>query len=453
MHIILLSGGSGQRLWPLSNDSRSKQFLKLLRNENTNELESMYQRTCRKLQELGLEKNLIITANIGQKDLLESQQIFEVPCIFEMERRDTFPAIALANSYLVDVQHVLGDEVVVVCPIDTYANDEFYMAIKKLATIFEKSNANIGLLGVKPTYPSAKYGYMIPASIHRDYSQVDYFVEKPSEEVAGSLIQKGALWNCGVFAFRAKYMHDIMKQLSHQAVTYNWLQQNYHSIPKISFDYAVVEKEQNIIAVEYEGPWKDLGTWNTLTEEVDTKVIGKGLLSHDSTNTHIINELGIPVNGMGLHNMVVVASPEGILVSDKNESHRLKEFNNTKNGRPMFEERRWGYYQVLDFVSMDNGQKALTKRLTILKDKNISYQKHLKRSEVWTILSGKAEFVLNDVKRIVGPGDILVINKEDKHGIKALEETEIIEVQLGTELIEEDIIRLEMDWSNLVAQL
>lgn len=445
MQIILLSGGSGQRLWPLSNDTRSKQFLKLLRNEQTNEFESMFQRTCRKFKEAGLEGNIVVAANLGQKDLIENQSVLKVHNVYETERRDTFPAIALANAYLMDELSVNEDEVVVVCPIDTFAESEFYKKIIELAQTFEKTSSNLGLLGVEPTYPSSKYGYIVPQKSNDSSTKVQRFVEKPTEEAASKLIAEGALWNCGIFAFKAGYLKQIMIR-NFEEPTYNWLGENYKQLPKISFDYEVVEKESNIMVVKYIGEWKDLGTWNTLTDEIKEPVIGKGQLSTDSKNTHIINELGISVNVMGAKNLVVVASPDGILVSEKTQSHRLKEFNNLKEFRPMYEERRWGYYQVLDFKAFDDGMKSLTKRLTILKDKNISYQQHYKRSEVWTIISGKAEFILNDKISTVGPGDVLKIAIGDKHGIRALEDTEIIEVQLGTELIEEDILRLALVW-------
>lgn len=455
MHIILLSGGSGQRLWPLSNDSRSKQFLKLLENEETGQLESMYQRTCRMLKRIGLKDNIVIAANIAQKDMLENQKIIDAPFVFESERRDTFPAIALANSYLKDVVGIDDEEIVVVCPIDTYANLSYYESIKKLANVFAQSNAKLGLLGVKPTYPSTKYGYILRGIKEQmlEYSNASSFIEKPSELKAAELIDQDALWNCGVFAFRTKYLYEVLENMQINEINYDWIKANYAQLEKISFDYAVVEKTSNIIVVEYDGEWRDLGTWNTLTDEIHTEVIGKGQLSTDCTQTHIINELKIPVAGLALHNLVVVASPDGILVADKTQSHRLKEFTSFVSDRPMYEERRWGYYRVLDYTNQKDGTQTLTKRLTIEKGKNISYQKHFKRSEIWTVISGKAEFVINDVLKIVYPGDVLKINVGDKHGIRAIEDTEIIEVQMGRELIEEDITRLEFDWDRLIQHL
>lgn len=451
MRLVLLSGGSGQRLWPLSNNGRSKQFLKLLTNEQTGQLESMFQRTCNKIKNAGLLNNVYISTNISQIDIMTNQMDTEIPLIIEPERRDTYPAIALASAYLYTEEKVDEDEVVIVCPIDSYAEDKFYEQLIDLEKVLKETKAEIGLLGVKPTYPSSKYGYIIPQfanSTESSYLKVDKFKEKPDEQTAKELLKNNAIWNCGIFAFRLGYIIDLLEKSSFESDYYKLLDQ-YYLLSKNSFDYEVVEKAQDVFVIEYQGDWKDLGTWNTLTDEMDNYVVGNSVLSTDSENTHIINELDIPIRGLGLKDIVIAASPDGILVSNKMESHRLKELTGIENERPMFEERRWGWYKVLDFLKKDNDEKVLTKRLFLLEGKNLSYQYHLKRSEVWTVISGAAEFILNGERRIVLSGDVLKIEVGDKHSLRAITDTEIIEVQMGSELIEEDIIRLEMEWSEI----
>ncbi|BDH60822.1 mannose-1-phosphate guanylyltransferase [Lysinibacillus sp. PLM2] len=443
MKLILLSGGSGTRLWPLSNDSRAKQFLKVLRNESTGELESMVQRVYRQLLKIVTPKDIIVATNSAQVDMLRNQ-LGDIPIVVEPERRDTFPAIALSCTYLFNTLGVQLDEIVGVMSVDAFVDVAFYHKVKELEKLVVETNTEIGLLGIKPTYPSSKYGYLIPKE-HKEYMQVGRFVEKPSEGEAEVLIDDGAYWNSGVFAFPLQLI--LKKLVSHNFSTdYDQLLKEFSSLPKNSFDYEVVEHLSNIVALTYDGYWKDLGTWNTLTEEMSQQVIGNGGLSEDSVNTHIINELDLPVKVLGISNAVVAVSADGILVTDKPASSRMKDMlHEGLFSRPMFEERRWGWYRVLDFTKKDN-REILTKRLCIKAEKNLSYQYHNSREEIWTIISGEALFIQDgDIRKIL-PGETLHIPVGSKHSLFAIEDTEIIEVQIGEAIIEEDIVRLEYVW-------
>ncbi len=294
MKLVLLSGGSGKRLWPLSNDARSKQFLKVLEGKN-GEKESMVQRVWGQLGEAGLQENTMIATSKAQVDMLQSQLGQDVSIITEPERRDTFPAIALAAAYLYSIQGVELDEVVLILPVDPYVDDQFFHRIKDIEEVLSSTETDIGLVGVTPTYPSEKYGYIVPEAHSQESSSlpVSYFREKPSEKEAAALIEKGALWNCGVFAFKLDYMISFLEEKG-LPIQYEELLKQYSILPKNSFDYEVVEKTKNIAAIPYDGYWKDLGTWNTLTEEMTTSIIGKGKMCEASTHTHIVNELDIP---------------------------------------------------------------------------------------------------------------------------------------------------------------
>lgn len=445
MRLILLSGGSGKRLWPLSNDARSKQFLKVLRNEQ-GELQSMVQRVWSQLEATGLNGASYIATSKSQVDMIQNQLGSDVKMIVEPERRDTFPAIALASAYLNSVEGVGLDEVVVVLPVDPYVEQVFFKRVKVLEQVLLDSQADLALMGVVPTYPSEKYGYIVPVEGQEGYVGVKHFREKPNEEQAQELIQQQALWNCGVFAFKLGFVISKIQELGF-STDYNVLRKQYHDLPKISFDYQVVEKAKDIVVLRYDGDWKDLGTWNTLTEEMSEVLIGNGIISGDSENTHLINELDIPVTVLGLSNVVVAASPDGILVTDKKASPSVKDLVSKISQRPMYEERRWGWYRVLDYSISENGTEVLTKRIGINAGKNLSYQVHNYRSEIWTIVSGEGEVALDGIIYQVGPGDILQIPVGRKHGIKADTDIEMIEVQMGKELVEEDIIRIFMQWS------
>ncbi|HHP1040427.1 TPA: sugar phosphate nucleotidyltransferase [Bacillus thuringiensis] len=449
MKLILLSGGSGKRLWPLSNDSRSKQFLKVLKNNN-DEMQSMVQRVWGQLKNLGIENDAVIATSKSQVDMINNQLGNNVPIIIEPERRDTFPAIALAASYLYSKEHVDLNEVVGVLPVDPYVENSFFERLLDLEKALSSSNADLGLMGVTPTYPSEKYGYIVPnvETSTQEIIQVSHFKEKPVTIEAEDLLKQNALWNCGVFAFKLDKIISLLDQKG-LPVQYDVLVQKYASLPKISFDYEVVEKTENIIALPYNGSWKDLGTWNTLTEEMGTNILGKGNMGDECKQNHIINELDIPVSVLGLSNIIVAASPDGILVSEKEASPRVKELVGDWNQRPMYEERRWGWYRVLDHTKYDDGNEVLTKRIGITASRNLSYQYHNNRSEVWTIVKGEGIFVLNDEIRVVRPGDVLEIQPGQKHAIKAVTDLEFIEVQSGSELVEEDIVRIYMQWSEI----
>ncbi|MBT2724015.1 sugar phosphate nucleotidyltransferase [Bacillus sp. ISL-46] len=449
MKLVLLSGGSGKRLWPLSNDARSKQFLKVLPNEE-NKLQSMVQRVWGQLDKLGLTQSAVIATSKSQVEMIQSQIGKDVSIIVEPERRDTFPAIALAASYLYSQENSSRDEVVGVLPVDPFVDDKFFARLLDLGDVLKSSEAELALMGVQPTFPSEKYGYIVPNvdQSSEEVVLVSHFKEKPKTEEAKLLLDQKALWNCGVFAFKLDKIISILEEKG-LPTNYEELTANYSQLPKISFDYEVVEKTENIIALPYDGDWKDLGTWNTLTEEMGTKILGKANMSKDSNNTHIINELDIPVSVLGLSNILVAASPDGILVTDKEESPRVKELIGNLEQRPMYEERRWGWYRVLEHTKYEDHTEVLTKRINISAGKNLSYQFHNHRREVWTIVKGEGVLLLNDEFRVIRPGDVVEIPVGMNHAVKAITDLEFIEVQTGSQLVEEDNHRILLTWDEI----
>ncbi|UPO87338.1 sugar phosphate nucleotidyltransferase [Niallia sp. Man26] len=450
MKLILLSGGSGKRLWPLSNDSRSKQFLKVLPNKKGEVRQSMVQRVWEQLENIGLEQSTIITTSSSQLEMIQSQLGNKATVIVEPERRDTFPAIALTVSYLFSELKVGLDETIAVLPVDPYVEDNFFLKLLELEELLNSHDADLGLIGVKPTYPSEKYGYIVPKSNDNveNFIEVSHFKEKPDKSEASRLIDNNALWNCGVFAFKLGSIISILEN-KNLPLEYNDLFNNYDMLPKISFDYEVVENTKNIVALPYNGSWKDLGTWNTLTEEMDISILGKGNKSIDCENAHIINELDIPVSLLGVSNVVVAVSPDGILISDKEASPRVKELVGDWEQRPMYEERWWGWYKVLDYTKYSKEEEVLTKRICIYEDKNLSYHYHSKRSEVWTVTKGEGVVILNGESRNIQVGDVIEIPRYTKHAIMATSEIEIIEIQSGSELVDEDITRLFTSWTEI----
>ncbi len=443
MNIILLSGGSGKRLWPLSNEVRSKQFLKIFKKQDGSH-ESMVQRMYRMIREVDNEAAITIATSESQITSIRAQLGDSVGISIEPCRRDTFPAIALATAHLHDVQGISADETVVVCPVDPYVEPDYFRMLKGLSAQAAKSEANLVLMGVEPTYPSEKYGYIIPRSTDQ-VAEVATFKEKPDISTAEEYIDQGALWNGGVFAYKLRYVLNIAEKVLGSS-KYQYLFDNYRSLKKISFDYAVVEKERKVQVIRFAGRWKDLGTWNTLTEAMSDEVSGKAL-AVDCKNTHVINELQIPLIALGVDNLAIAATPDGILVTDKKKSDKLKD--HVVDQRPMVEKRSWGEYQVLDYRIQADGQNFLTKHLIITPGQHISYQRHQHRSEIWTFVDGTGKLILDGVVKAVGRGDMAFIQPGLKHAIKADTELHIIEVQVGDELTEEDIERLDWDWDSV----
>lgn len=460
MKIILLSGGSGTRLWPLSNEARSKQFLKILQDEKGNH-QSMVQRVHRQIKKAGYGDDVLIATNANQADSIRGQLGSGVNIVIEPERRNTWPAIALTVASLYFNEGCSRDDVAVVLPIDPFAEDRYFELLAFLEKVIQEDQADIALMGVKPTFPTAKYGYIIPEKAKREEIVIEgkssaagypvsYFKEKPSEAEAADLIDRqGALWNCGVFAFKIGYVMDILSQ----SITFSHYEDvlaSYSELKKISFDYEVVEKAKRIAVVEYNGLWKDLGTWNTLCEHVTEPVMGNVAISETTENTHVINELDIPAVVIGVKDAVVVATHDGILVSDKHESSYLKNYLGDNVLRPMVEKRQWGNYYVLEHSEQEDGTQAITKKLLVKAGKNISYQYHEYRSEVWTVIEGSGLFVKNDRVYPAKPGSVFKINVGDKHAMRGATDLTMIEVQIGTNLIEDDIVRVEKNWDQIL---
>jgi mannose-1-phosphate guanylyltransferase len=443
MKIILLSGGSGKRLWPLSNEARSKQFLRILECPNGGR-ESMVQRVVRQIKASKLTDNIIFATSVSQKDIITNQLGEDITIVTEPCRRDTFPAIALATSFLSKKMKCNSDEVVVVMPCDSYTEAHYFDSIRTMAKAVEDGVADLVLMGIKPTYPSAKYGYVVPERGSNNIYKVNRFTEKPDVPTAEKLIAQNAFWNGGVFAFKLGYLTDIVDRYI-QADSFTEIRNRYQEFPKISFDYEVAERAKSVAVVAYDGEWKDLGTWNTLTDELHDHAIGNVILDA-SENTHVINELELPIMCIGAKDMVVAASCDGILISEKAKSENIKSYADQLTRRPMYEERRWGEYKVIDTIECMDGHKALTKQLVIKAGKSISYQLHNHRDEVWTFVDGEGLLVLNGEVQTVSRGDVINIKKGTKHAVKAITDLRFIEVQSGDALIEEDILRFDWTW-------
>ncbi|MCD8396001.1 MAG: cupin domain-containing protein [Lachnospiraceae bacterium] len=437
MNIILLSGGSGKRLWPLSNDVRSKQFIKLFKDSDGN-YESMVQRVYRQITEVDPSAKVTIATSKSQVSAIHNQLGDKVSICVEPSRRDTFSAILLAAAYLHDELGTSVDDVVIVCPVDPYVENSYYECVAKLEASVKQGTANLTLMGIEPTYPSEKYGYIIPEN-NRDISSVKEFKEKPNIKTAKEYLKKNALWNAGVFAFKLSYLldkaHDIV-----EFSDYRDLYVIYETLPNISFDYALVEKETSIQVVRYSGSWKDVGTWNMMAEVMADDIKGKAIMDETCENTQIINELNIPILAMGCKDMVIAASGDGILVSDKERSGYMKPFVEEISTGVMFAEKSWGTYTVIDAQ-----QGAMTVKVSIRAGEHMSYHSHDYREEVWTVVSGKGKATIDGMEQVLCVGDVIAIAAGCKHMVEADTDLDIIEVQIGESIIADDKKKYEIE--------
>lgn len=426
MNIILLSGGSGQRLWPMSNDVRSKQFIKIFQRQD-NAYESMVQRMYRRIRAIEPDSMIVIAAPKAQISALRNQLGNDIDVSVEPCRRDTFPAIALAAAYIHDVRGVPEGEPIVICPVDPYVDDDYFVSLKRLEKQVEKNEANLVLMGIEPTYPSEKYGYIIPDG-RDEVSGVSFFKEKPEAEIAKQYIEQGGLWNSGVFACSLGYILNRAHELI-DFIDYPDLFSKYETLNKISFDYAVAERESSIQVLRFSGQWKDLGTWNTFTEAMGSSSVGNVIMDSKSTNTHVLNELSIPILAMGLHDVVISAGPQGILVSDKEQSSYIKPFVDKLDQQIRFAEKSWGSYQVLNIE-----QESLTILVSLRSSHRMNYHSHRNRDEIWAVISGTGYTIVDGMEQKIQPGDVITMQAGCRHTVIAETELKLIEVQLGKEI-------------------
>lgn len=422
MKVLLLSGGSGQNLWPLSNDVRSKQFIKLFQHEDNEE--SLLQRIYRQLHHCDNDAFCAIATSKPQVSTIQNQLGHDVVLSVEPSRKDTFAAIALACEYLQYNDLADKDETILVCPVDLYVEDTFFETVFALDTIIQDHRAKLCLIGIEPQGYSTKYGY-----IERDDQDTfKAFHSRVGENIAKSLVEEGALWNSGIYAFRLGYLLEKAKDYLHYQ-DYIDLYKHYNNIKPISFDDAIVSKEESIQVIPYEGNWLDIGSWDAFSTIMEENVIGKGIVGDSCTNVQIVNELNIPIVALGLNDSVISASSQGILVTSKKDSENIKPYVDQMNPQVMYAEKSWGAFHIIDV-----NENSLTIKVTMKAGEHMNYHSHERRDEVWTIVRGEGKTIVEGMEQHVHPGDVITMDAGCKHTIIALTDLDIIEVQLGKDI-------------------
>ena len=453
MHGIILAGGSGSRLWPLSRELYPKQLLKL------NSEKSLLERTFERLMSIMDIDNIIAITNTKHFSDVKMQlkeYSNDVRILTEPIAKNTAPAIAISTKFLLDCGM---DDVIVVVPSDHLIQntEDFAKTIENAQKLAKEGY--IVTLGVRPASPSTGFGYIKTGEKLQNGYKVDCFKEKPDYKTANEYLKSNEyFWNAGIFIFKASTLMETIKQYAKEIYEttqkFNFKAQEdidymtFDKYPSISFDYAVMEHAKNIAMVEMECDWNDLGSWDAVYES--NKKDSKGnvkignIIEQNCKNSMLYSSERL-LAGVGLENVVIIETPDAILACNKEDTQGVKQIfeklKETKNDTHRIHTtvyRPWGYYTVLN-----HGEGYLTKMICVSRKGQLSLQSHNFRSEHWVVLSGIARVTLEDKVFMLKAGSSIDIPVKAIHSLANPYDNElkIIEVQKGDKLIEEDIIR------------
>ncbi len=443
MKIVILAGGSGTRLWPMSRTLYPKQFLKLGGEE------SFLQQTVRRyLGAVAAEDIYIITGEeLYHEVVKQAAPLPKENIIVEPARKNTAPAIALASLFLKE-RGCGDDEVCLISPADHFISpvEKFWEAMQSGEKLAREGA--IVTFGVKPTKPETGYGY-----IKARGNRVEKFVEKPDLETAKRYLEEGDyFWNSGIFAFT---LGTILEQFARHCSalvkeSYQELLEEYPSLPTISIDYAVMEKTQEAAMVPLDLSWSDIGSWESVYHHLDqdenrNAILGE-VVAYETTDSLILAGKRM-IATIGMKDVLVVESDDVVLLANKGDSEKVKQVVEELKERKRKEvdehltaHRPWGSYTVLE-----EGERYKIKRLHIKPLQKLSLQLHYHRSEHWVVVSGTAKVTLGGEEKIVHEGESIFVPKSSVHKVENPGKVplEMIEVQVGEYLGEDDIVRYE----------
>ena len=446
---IILAGGSGTRLWPLSREHLPKQFIKLLDSK------SLFQRTVERALIFSAQDELFVVTNENHKFLVFSQlndlnvNIPKENILIEPKAKNTLPAIYYTIKY------AEIDDTVAILPSDHVVNvDENYKKAFKNAINLAKKF--LVTFGVKPYKPHTGYGYIKPGVELEGGYKVDAFVEKPDQETAKKYVKKGYLWNSGMFVFNSelfieeclRYAKDVVESFEKP------LNEAYELTPNISIDYGIMEKTNKAAVVKLESFWSDVGSFDAVYELMDRKdknaVKGEVITLESKDNLFIGDRL---IAAIGLKDTIIIDTRDAILVCSKDKAQKVKEIverlKERGDERVLYHKtvyRPWGSYTVLE-----EGEFYKIKRVTVLPKKKLSLQMHYHRSEHWVVVKGTAKVTIGDKEFLVKNGESTFVPAGSLHRLEnpGLLPLEVIEVQIGEYLGEDDIVRFEDDFGRV----
>lgn len=454
MKVIILAGGTGTRLWPLSRSKYPKQFLKLNGMEK-----SIFQLTIQRCLRMASLEDIYVVTNNDYKYLI-SGQIEEMGydpvtenILLEPQSKNTLPAIF---NGVKAIRKKCDDVVAVFSSDHLIGNDEAF-----ISTILEARQLTDRYLltfGACPESPETGYGYIRPGKPEGPGFVVDEFKEKPDLETAKRYVESGYLWNCGIFMFDSAIFTDEVK--IHCPEVYNAflsddIEQCFRLTPSISIDYGVMEKSGSVAVVPLKAQWNDLGSFAAFYDQYDAQkdengnVRFNGEILVDSTNNMIYSDGDKAIVAIGINDLVVVDQKDALLICHKDQTQKvkdgvneLKKANDTRVDYHLTEYRPWGSCTLLE-----EGRFYKIRRLSVMPGKKVSYQMHYHRSEHWIVVSGTATVVIDGKESIVCSNESVFVKSGCRHSIANNGKIilQVIEVQSGLYLEEDDIVRFDMD--------
>lgn len=463
---VLLAGGSGKRLWPLSRKSYPKQFANII---GTN---SLFQESAIRMissDKIVFDKHITLTTSDFR--FIVSEQLLEIgidpgPIIIEPESKNTAPAILASALYALAKDN---DAILLVSPSDHLIPDirAFHDTLSQ--GLKEVLNGKIVTMGIYPTRPETGYGYLSLSKVSEyDAMTVNQFIEKPDIVTAKSMIKAGTyLWNAGIFLFKAADMITAFETMAPDnfkltKVSVETAQSDlgflrlnpepWSKLEDISIDYAIMEKAKNLVAIPYLSKWSDLGDWNAVWAEVSKDQLGtalsEGAHAIDCSDTLLRTEcVDLQIVGLGLKNIIAIATPDAVLIAKKNRLQDVKKvvdylkLKNIKQAESHLKDfRPWGWFETL---KLDKCFQV--KRIFVKPGAAISLQSHKYRSEHWVVVEGVAKVTIDDDIKLVKVGHSVYVPKGAIHRMENAGETSmvLIEVQIGNYLGEDDIVRYE----------
>ena len=467
---ILLAGGSGTRLWPLSRKTFPKQFTKLMSNK------TLFQQSALRFvnsDKIKFMPHITVTNSLYRFVVCEQLQSVGIDpglILIEPEAKNTAPAIIAATIFAFKENK---DSIIISAPSDHIIPNTKYFNEVIEAGLKEVKNKKIVTFGISPTYPENGYGYLqLKQNNNNGPMQVLRFVEKPDKITAKKMLDEGNyLWNSGIFMFRAqdmiaafqsysnKILLSVKKSVKHSVIDLGFIRldpKSWSDLTEISIDYAIMEKAKNLVAIPYHSSWSDLGNWESVWNESKKDKNGvaysKNAHAIDCENTLLRSEVNTQeIVGLGLKDIIAIAMSDAVLVANKNKSQDIKNVVKYLNSNNITQSevfpkshRPWGWFESLAL-----GEGFQVKRIFVNPGAALSLQSHKYRSEHWIVVKGRVKVTIDKDIKIARKGESLYVPLGSLHRLENISKTPtiIVEVQIGTYLGEDDIVRYEDNYS------